>query len=75
MNTNLKYPATAPVFASADYNADIIGFARGGAGAMAHYRRFYAGTGSAPVIGVQKVTPERPGEGPVDGWAPIFDRA
>lgn len=70
--SNLSYPSPAPVFADADYQAEIIGQATTAAEAVAIYATYYAGTGSAPVTKALKACPDRKGEGPVDGWVPEF---
>lgn len=69
--SNLSYPSPAPVFADADYQADIIGQARTAAEAVAIYAAYYEGTGQV-VAKALKACPDRRGEGPVDGWAPEF---
>lgn len=66
-----SYPTAAPIFADADYMAEIIGTARTADEALARYRDYFDGTG-ATVTAVRKVQPERHGEGPVDGWAPVL---
>lgn len=71
--SNLSYPVAAPVFADADYQADIIGQARTAAEAVAIYSAYYEGTGETPPIKARKACPDRHGEGPVDGWVPEFE--
>jgi hypothetical protein len=70
--TKTSYPVPAPIYADGDYMADIIGYAKTADEAMARYVDYFAGTGTT-VTGARKITPERRGEGPVDGWAPITD--
>lgn len=66
------YRTPAPIFAHADYMADIIGHAATADEAVAVYTAYYAGTGAPAVVGAVKITPDRRGNGPVDGWAPLF---
>lgn len=65
-----RYPVSAPVFADAEADAETIGYALTAAQALALYVAYYAG-GDLPARAV-KVTPDRRGFGPVDGWAPQF---
>jgi len=69
--SNLSYPTEAPVFADAGLMADIIGRARTAGEAMAHYTRYYAGTGAIATRAL-KACPDRGKAGPVDGWVPEF---
>lgn len=67
-----RYHRAAPVFSDADHEADIIGYALTRRGATRHYRRFYGCAGFEPPVGAVKACPERRGQGPVDGWEPVF---
>lgn len=67
--SRLSYPVPAPVFADADYQADVIGQATTADEAMAIYAAYFEGTGARPVKAI-KACPDRRGEGPVDGWVP-----
>jgi len=67
--SNLSYASAAPVFADADYMADIIGQAKTAEEALAIYTRHFDGTGARAIKAI-KICPDRRGEGPVDGWAP-----
>lgn len=70
--SNLSYPSPAPVFADANYMAEIIGHAATAAEAVALYTAYYAGTGASAVTKALKACPDRKGDGPVDGWVPEF---
>lgn len=67
-----QYPVAAPVFADADYAANVIGFAKTEAEAVGIYRRYYSTTNVGPVMGAHKIN-ANPGN--VDGWAPVLDPA
>lgn len=71
MYTPTAYPTAAAVFADIENQAEIIGHAASATEALILLRHYYARTGSYPV-GVEKVCPERRGEGSIDGWAPLF---
>jgi len=70
--SNLSYAAPAPVFADAEYMADIIGYARTAVEAVAIYRAYNEGTGETREARAVKTSRDRRNEGPVDGWAPEF---
>ena len=65
------YPCPAPVFADQGSNALIIGYAATSTSAMAIFRDYFSGTGAFPTHAIM-VAPERRGEGPVPGWAPLL---
>lgn len=65
----LTYTTAAPIFADADYNADMIGEAKTEAEAVAAYVAHFVGTGSLPVTGARKIVMD---PGSRDGWAPVF---
>ena len=67
----MKTPTAAAVFADIENQAEIIGHAASATEALVLLRHYYDNTGSYPV-GVEKVCPERRGEGSIDGWAPLF---
>lgn len=65
--SNLSYQSPAPMFADAEHQADIIGYAITASEALAIYATHFAGTG-ARAVKVIKACPERRGEGPAAGW-------
>ena len=65
-----SYPTPAPVFADADYQADIIGQAKTSEEALAIYRAYFDGV---TIVRAVKTCPDRRGKGPVDGWVPELE--
>ena len=70
-----SYQSPAPVFAGEDAPYDVIGQAQTAAKAMAIYANYFAGPGNSLPARAVKAVPDVRGEGPVDGWVPLFDDA